>query len=146
MSDQSQENRRARRLLRALTDLSKESSLTGSLERGARLGIRQYNQLLTHLRDEGVVPEGLFSANYLEEDEASFDELGVACILLETYLSDEEAENAPMIAPIIREREVRVSRSDPQEMKELHEIAELLRDRLPEIREMLHEKHHEHDR
>ena len=129
MSDNNREIRRIRRLLRALTDLSKEFSMTGSLEKGARLGIRQYNQLLTYLRDEDIVPENLFSANYLDEDGTSFDELGVACTLLETYLAEEEEEMTavPQIAappPPAR---------DLQELRELRELGELIRERLPEM-------------
>ena len=129
MTDNNREIRRIRRLLRALTDLSKESSMTGSLEKGARLGIRQYNQLLTYLRDEDIVPENLFSANYLDEDGTSFDELGVACALLETYLAEEEEELSAVPPLAVPPPPVR----DPQELRELRELGEMIRERLPEM-------------
>ena len=41
--------KQARRLLSALSDLARESSLTGSLEKGTKVAVRQYNGLLDHL-------------------------------------------------------------------------------------------------
>ena len=116
--------KQAKRLLRALSDLARESSLTGSLEKGARAGVRQYNGLLNHLSETGAVPEGLFS--HLDEDEDKFDELGVACILLNAYLDEDDA---PVLAPPAPPN--MVIHSDSAELRELRELRDLLRERMP---------------
>ena len=116
--------RQARRLLHALSDLARESSLTGSLKKGARAGVRQYNGLLNHLSETGAVPDGLFM--HLDEDEDSFDELGVACILLNAYLDDDDAlPPMPPAPPNI------VLHGASEELRELRELRDLLRERLP---------------
>lgn len=116
--------KQAKRLLRALSDLARESSLTGSLQKGARAGVRQYNGLLNHLSETGAVPEGLFS--HLNEDEDSFDELGVACILLNAYLDEDDGPLPLPPAPPNM-----VLHGDSEELRELRELRDLLRERLP---------------
>ncbi len=115
--------KQAKRLLHALSDLARESSLTGSLKKGARAGVRQYNGLLNHLSETGAVPEGLFTD--LDEDEDSFDELGVACVLLNAYLDDDALPPMPPAPPNM------VPRADSEELRELRELRDLLRERLP---------------
>ena len=117
--------KQAKRLLRAITDLARESSLTGSLEKGARAAVRQYNGLLKHLSDTGAVPDGLFSR--LDEDEDTFDELGVACILLNSYIDEDEV---PAEAPPVPINMVAIH-TDSQELRELRELRDLLRERMP---------------
>ena len=116
--------KQARRLLRAITDLARESSMTGSLQKGARAGVRQYNGLINHLTETGALPDGLFAG--LDEDEDSFDELGVACALLSAYIEDDD--EAPPAPPNI----AAMIRGDSQELQELRELRELLRERLPD--------------
>jgi len=117
--------KQAKRLLRAISDLARESSMTGSLEKGARTGVRQYNGLLGHLSETGAVPEGLFSR--LDEDEDKFDELGVACILLNAYLDEDDA--APPVPPA--PPNTLIIHSDSEELRELRELRDLLRERMP---------------
>lgn len=121
--------KQAKRLLRALSDLAVESSLTGSLQKGAKVAVRQYNGLLDHLSETNgipgkisAVPEGLFS--HLDEDEDSFDELGVACVLLNAYLDEDDAA-APAPPNMV------VVHSDSEELRELRELRDLLRERMP---------------
>lgn len=114
--------KQARRLLRAITDLAREASMTGSLEKGSRAAIRQYNGLLHHLSETSAVPEELFSE--LDEHQDSFDELGVACTLLNAYIEDDAA---PALAPPNM-----MVQSDSQELRELRELRDLLRERMPE--------------
>lgn len=125
MNDADLNTRRARRLLRAITDLARDASLTGSLERGARTAIRQYNGLLEYLSKTGVVPRDLFSL--LDEDEATFDELGVACALLSAFIEDEETENQPATTETI------VVTTETQELSELRELGQLIREHMPEV-------------
>ena len=107
--------KQARRLLSALSDLACESSLTGSLEKGTKVAVRQYNGLLDHLTLTGAVPEGLFTR--LDEDEDSFYELGVACILLNAYIEQEDdTPPAPLPSNNI------IVHSDSQELQELREL------------------------
>ena len=119
--------KQAKRLLRTMSDLARESSLTGSLEDGSKAAVRQYNGLLGHLSENGAVPRGLFTQ--LDEDEDSFDELGVACILLNAYLDEDDA---PAPAPPAPPNMVVVhSGSDSEELRELRELRDLLRERMP---------------
>lgn len=114
--------KQAKRLLRAITDLAREASMTGSLEKGARIAIRQYNFLLNHLIETEAVPASLFT--HLDED--SFDELGVACALLNAYIDEDDAAvPAPPAPPNM------VLHGDSQELHELRELRDLLRERLP---------------
>ncbi len=113
--------KQARRLLRAITDLARESSMTGSLDKGAKTAIRQYNGLLNHLSETGAVPEDLFS--HLDEDEDRFDDLGVACTLLNAYIEEDDA--APPAPPNM------VLHGDSEELRELRELRDLLRERMP---------------
>src|SRR5438270_10509498 len=80
--------RKIRRLLRETTRLAEWASMTGSLQGGGRIAIRQYNAIRNHLQDTNVIPEDLFQE--LDEDEATFDELGVVTGMLESYLEDED--------------------------------------------------------
>ena len=114
--------KQVRRLLNALTDLARESSMTGSLKKGARAGVRQYNGLLDHLSQTGAVPEGLFT--HLDEDEDSMDDLGVACLLLNAYI--DEDDTPPALPPSNNI----IFHSDSQELQELRELRELLRERM----------------
>lgn len=118
--------KQGKRLLRAMSDLARESSLTGSLENGAKAAARQYNGLLNHLSENGAVPRGLFTQ--LDEDEDSFDELGVACILLNAYLDEDDAAVPTPPAP---PNMVAHSGSDSEELRELRELRDLLRERMP---------------
>ncbi len=113
--------KQARRLLRAITDLARESSMTGSLDKGAKTAIRQYNGLLNHLSETGTVPEDLFAG--LDEDEDRFDDLGVACTLLNAYIEEDDA--APPAPPNM------VLHGDSEELRELRELRDLLRERMP---------------
>lgn len=117
--------KQAKRLLRAITDLARESSMTGSLEKGTRAAVRQYNGLLRHLSETGAVPPGLFTL--LDEDEDSFDELGVACALLNAYIEEDDTPSPSAPAPPNM-----LVHSDSQELRELRELRDLLRERMPE--------------
>lgn len=116
--------KQAKRLLRAITDLARESSMTGSLEKGAKTAVRSYNGLLNHLSETGAVPEGLFMR--LDEDEDRMDDLGVACALLGAYIDEDDAlPPMPLAPPNI------AVHGDSQELHELRELRDLLRERLP---------------
>lgn len=86
------DTRRLRRLLRQTAKVAREASLTGSLEGGARIAARQYNQILQHLERSREVPEDLFPQ--LDEDETNIDEVGMVATQLEGYLDDDE-DGAP---------------------------------------------------
>ena len=145
--------RKIRRLLRETTRLAERASMTGSLQGGGRIAIRQYNAIRNHLQDTGVIPEDLFQE--LDEDEATFDELGVVTGMLESYLEDDE-EGAPEGEgePGPEDREARRARRarrhgrfewgawlgpegagfwNPQALRDLQQMGEELREHLPEL-------------
>jgi len=116
--------KQARRLLAALTDLARESSLTGSLEGGSKAGIRQYNSLLDHFVEQGTVPRDLFVR--LDSDEDNFDDLGVACALLKAFIEDDDEQQVTSTTSTM------IIHGDSQELRELRELGEILRERMPE--------------
>ena len=139
--------RKIRRLLRETTRLAERASMTGSLQGGGRIAIRQYNAIRNHLQDTGVIPEDLFQE--LDEDEATFDELGVVTGMLESYLEDED-EGAPEgEAERGDDGEPRRWRKwkrhgpwgaeaarfwgDPEALRNLQELGEAMREHLPEL-------------
>lgn len=117
--------KQAKRLLRAITDLARESSMTGSLEKGAKTAVRSYNGLLNHLSETGAVPEGLF-ARLDEDEDRVMDDLGVACALLNAYLDEDDA-----LPPMPPAPPNMVLHGDSEELRELRELRDLLRERLP---------------
>jgi hypothetical protein len=139
--------RRIRRLLRETTRLAERASMTGSLQGGGRIAIRQYNAIREHLQDTKVIPEDLFQE--LDEDEATFDELGVVTGMLESYLEDEEpaaeaeGERAGEGFDGRRTRkwkrhgpwgpEVARFWGDPNALSDLQRMGEELREHLPEL-------------
>lgn len=122
--------RRIRRLLSETARLSEHASLTGSLEKGSKLGIRQYNAIREHLQEIGAIPEDLFPD--LDEDECGFDELGVATKLLETYLEDEEPEETPRREER-KHRHVHIGFGGQGGFVDLKNLGEIIRTQLPEI-------------
>ena len=145
--------RKIRRLLRETTRLAERASMTGSLQGGGRIAIRQYNAIRNHLQDTGVIPEDLFQE--LDEDESNFDELGVVTGMLESYLEDEEEtgpESEGNQGP--EDREARRGKrhafgfgawlgpdgarfwNDPNALRELQQMGEELREHLPELLKM----------
>ena len=84
--EEARELRRIRRLLKQIGEIAKEASLTGALSEGAADGVERYNLIVRHLEDRGVLSGPFFPP--LPTD-ASFDRVGVACKLLESYLSEE---------------------------------------------------------
>lgn len=146
--------RKIRRLLRETTRLAERASMTGSLQGGGRIAIRQYNAIRNHLQDNEVIPDSLFQA--LDEDEATFDELGVVTGMLDSYLEEDE-EGAPEgegeANPEDREarrgrrgkRHERFERglwlgpegariwNDPEAVRDLRQMGEDLREHLPDL-------------
>lgn len=145
--------RKIRRLLRETTRLAERASMTGSLQGGGRIAIRQYNAIRNHLQDTGVIPEDLFQE--LDEDEATFDELGVVTGMLESYLEEDEVSVEVEEEQAGGEGEPRHGRrgrrhgrwdwrafatpeaagfwSDPQALRDLQRMGEELREHLPEL-------------
>jgi hypothetical protein len=121
------EIRRLHRLLRQIARLAEHASMTGSLSDGARSAVKQYNAVCQRLERLGISPGELFPP--LNEEETSFDELGVASALLASYL-EEEIENPtpppPPGGPVI-------VHSPKQGKDDLRELGELIREHLPEL-------------
>jgi len=84
---QEKEIKRMIRLLESTAKIAQDASMTGMLEQGQKASIRQYNAILDRLKETEEIPDVLFPP--LEED-ASFDEVGVACKQLVAYLQEEE--------------------------------------------------------
>lgn len=80
-----------RRMLRELSDMCENASLTGALAGGAAHATARYNRMLETLEDEDVVPHGMFSK--LDEQSTGFGQLAVDCrLLLASLREDEEPE------------------------------------------------------
>ena len=75
MSENIVEIRRICRLLRTTVELAEQANLTGSLQQGVQNCTRQYNTIVTHLEQTGVISKGFF---YPLPVDTSFDEVGVA--------------------------------------------------------------------
>jgi hypothetical protein len=148
MGRNNQENmdiRRIRRLLSETTRIAERASMTGSLQGGGKIAIRQYNAIRNHLQDIGAIPDELFQE--LDEDEATFDELGVMTGMLDRYLEDEEEGPAEEDGEHDDRKRRRMGRrggpwgnpevwrfwSDPQALHELQEMGEIMREHLPEL-------------
>jgi hypothetical protein len=146
--------RKIRKLLRETTRLAERASMTGSLQGGGRIAIRQYNAIRDHLQDTGVIPDDLFQE--LDEDEATFDELGVVTGMLESYLEDDsegcaeaDGEQPGEEGEARRGRKARRHGrwdwgawmgpagarfvADPQALRDLQQLGEELRQHLPEL-------------
>ena len=146
--------RKIRKLLRETTRLAERASMTGSLQGGCRIAIRQYNAIRDHLQDANVIPDGLFQE--LDEDEATFDELGVVSGLLDSFLEeDEESVPEGEGEPGCEDRESRRARrakrhgrfewgawvgpeagrfwNDPNTMRDFQRMGEELREHLPDL-------------
>ena len=122
------EIRRIRRLLRETVRLAEHASLTGSLDKGGRIAIRQYNHIREHLQEIGAIPEDLFQD--LDEDEATFDELGIVCGMLEGYLAeDDEILNEGAKSST----KVQVGMVGLKELEDLKEIGKVIRESLPDF-------------
>lgn len=119
------EIRRIRRLLRETIRLAENASLTGSLNKGGRIAIRQYNHIREHLQEIGAIPEDLFQS--LDEEEATFDELGIVCGMLEGYLVDDEEIMNEGKGP----NKVQVGMVGLKELDDLKEIGKVIRESLP---------------
>jgi len=122
------EIRRLRRLLRETVRLAEHASLTGSLEKGGRIAIRQYNHIREHLQNTGAIPDGLFQE--LDEDDSSFDELGIVCGMLEGYLAEDEE--------ILNEggknsAKIQVGMVGVKDLEDLKEIGKVIREGLPDF-------------
>jgi hypothetical protein len=128
------EIRRIRRLLRETVRLAEHASLTGSLDKGSKIAIRQYNHIREHLQDIGAIPDSLFQE--LDEDEATFDELGIVCGMLEGYLVEEEEQPEPggKSSP-----KLQVGMVGLKELEDLKEIGKVIREGLPDfLRAQIH--------
>lgn len=121
------EIRRIRRLLRETVKLAEHASLTGSLEKGGRIAIRQYNHIRNHLQEIGAIPEELFQE--LDENDCSFDELGIVSGMLEGYLAEDEEVMQEGKAS----GKVQVGMVGLKELEDLKEIGKVIRESLPDF-------------
>ncbi len=121
--------RRVRRLLRETARIAEHASLTGSLQKGSRLAVKQYNAIRQHLEDTGAIPEDLFPE--LDEDESDFDELGVAAKLLDGYLDDEDESSSPENKN--KHKRFEFNFGSTSDMHDLRSFGEIIRSQMPEI-------------
>lgn len=112
------------RMLRELAELAEHASITGFLQQGKRSAIQRYNGILAHLERSGLVPDGLFQAL---GDDAEFDQLNIESKLLAGFI-EEDAREAR-----------RGKRNDIEgvleEVQQLQELKESLRESMPELLE-----------
>jgi hypothetical protein len=88
--DQEKEIRKVIRMLKATGKAAHEAAFTGTFSAGGPTFIRQYNAMLEHLKEMGVLAEKLFPP--LEAEVAS-GEVGLICAQLAAYLEGEIAED-----------------------------------------------------
>jgi hypothetical protein len=122
---QEKEIKRIIRLLESTTKMAEHASLTGTLKEGQKVSVRQYNAILDRLREIEEIPGTLFPPL---EEEASFDEVGVACKQLAAYLQEEEepAKSRPRERPFLEDSPIINIGGD------LKDLGQLIRDALPE--------------
>jgi hypothetical protein len=133
--------RRLRKMLGSMAELAQHASLTGSLEGGAAVAVRRYNGILQQLEQRGILKDSFFSPL---PDKAGFDELGVDCTLLVSYLAEvereeeEEAaaeennggdEEATLRQPLALTQQ---SETITRELDELRRLGQVIREHLPE--------------
>ncbi|MFN3651230.1 MAG: hypothetical protein ACK47B_16765 [Armatimonadota bacterium] len=90
--------------------------------------MRQYNAVLSRLQELGTVSEALFSRL---EDDASFDEVGIAAMQLQEFLQDEEDDRPRMRGGIFEATPGHVKIVDFP--GNIGEIGNLVRDYLPDF-------------
>ncbi|MBM3237834.1 hypothetical protein FJZ31_16215 [Candidatus Poribacteria bacterium] len=121
---QEKEIKRMIRLLESTAKIAQDASMTGMLEQGKKASVRQYNAILDRLKETEEIPDVLFPP--LEED-ASCDEVGVACKQLVAYLQEEEEPTkARPGAPFLSGGPIVNIKGD------LKDLGELFRNALPE--------------
>jgi hypothetical protein len=122
---QEKEIKRIIRLLESTTKMAEHASLTGTLKEGQKVSVRQYNAILELLKNIEEIPSELFPV--LEEN-ASFDEVGVACKQLAAYLQEEEepAKSRPRERPFLEDSPIINIGGD------LKDLGQLIREALPE--------------
>lgn len=138
------ELQRLRSVLKQITSLAKEASLTGSLEKGSRSAAQQYNRILKILQDKSVDLGGLFEP--LAED-ASFDEIGVTAAQLAGYIENEVQHGTvpvppvppmPPVPPVAPEQphsvtsNFSIDMSSLKELDKLKGLGQMIREQLPE--------------
>jgi hypothetical protein len=122
---QEKEIKRMIRLLESTAEIAEHASLTGTFKQGQKASLRQYNAILERLKETEEIPGVLFPP--LEED-APFDEVGVACKQLAAYLQeeDEPVKARPREAPFLDGSPIINIGGD------LKDLGELIRDALPD--------------
>jgi hypothetical protein len=121
---QEKETKRIIRLLESTAEIAQDASLTGMLQQGQKASFRQYNAILEYLRETEEIPDVLFPP--LEEN-ASFDEIGVACRQLAAYIKEDEPAKAhSRSAPFLEDSPIINIGGD------LKDLGKLIRDSLPE--------------
>ncbi|MDX1932538.1 MAG: hypothetical protein SFU56_08030 [Capsulimonadales bacterium] len=116
---------RYRRLLKQISKIATEASMTGALSDGNPVAIEQYNRILERLSAKGFDPDGLFPP--LPED-ASFDRVGVAAEMLSAYLVEDEGESPATRLPNI----VIGNLGSLSELEKLKDLGKQIRENLPE--------------
>ena len=116
------------RMLDSIAKTAEQTSLTGAFAEGKGIAIRQYNAILKRLSEMGKIPEGLFPE--LGED-ASFDEVGIACKQLVNYLE------GTMEAEERKERKMGVEGRDYAATGDIDDIFIVVGDMLRELGDWL---------
>lgn len=146
MTGRQREVRRLRKMLGSMADLAQHASLTGSLDGGAPIAVRRYNGILQQLERRGILKDSFFGPL---PDNTGFDELGVDCTLLSSYLSDVEHEEEEEEEEGRREQNgadeqdeeqtlrqplalTRQSEAITRELDELRRLGQVIREHLPE--------------
>jgi hypothetical protein len=129
-SQNQMELRKIRRLLQETIRLAEKASMTGSLEGGGRMAIRQYNRIRDYLEEHDFIPDDLFQG--LDEDNTTFDELGVVTSMLEGYLADEGEPLPPEPPPPPGRPNFSLNIGYQKELEELRDLGQLIRENMPE--------------
>lgn len=132
--DPEKEIRKVIRMLRTMAETANHAALTGTFSAGGPTFLRQYNAVLEHLRDLGVLAEKLFPPL---EAEVNSGEAGLLCAQLAAYLEGElpAKEEARREAPTVGDASpvINITGNTLSDLSlgNLRELGELIRQHLP---------------
>lgn len=133
--DPQKEIRKVIRMLRTMAETANHAALTGTFSAGGPTFLRQYNTVLEHLRDLGMLAEKLFPPL---EAEVNSGEAALLCAQLAAYLEgelptreEEGRREAPTVgdaSPVIN---ITGNTLGDLSLGNLRELGELIRQHLP---------------
>lgn len=131
--DQEKEIRKVIHMLRATAKAAEQAALTGAYSTGGPAFVRQYNAVLEHLKEIGVLREKLFPPL---EAEVNSGEAGLLCTQLAAYLegelpASEEGLGQPGAHCVKESPSITIATGNIGDLGSLKDLGELIRRHLP---------------